>query len=181
MLPRADAREAEQIAMATARENGLRLPQELARRIVDLANGDRALMAIEIEKLVLYLDAAPEQPREATAEALDALSHGGLREADRLADRRVGASPILLELLDDRLRDVLHGEAAVHRGLLNPPECLRLGEAHLLVQQALGPIHELARLEALDHVGDLGLERDDLRSEERRVGKECRSRWSTYH
>ncbi len=69
-----DAREAEQIAMATARENGLRLPQELARRIVDLANGDRALMGIEIEKLVLYLDAAPEQPREATAEALDALS-----------------------------------------------------------------------------------------------------------
>ena len=23
--------------------------------------------------------------------------------------------------------------------------------------------------------------RDDLRSEERRVGKECRSRWSPYH
>ena len=25
------------------------------------------------------------------------------------------------------------------------------------------------------------LERDQLRSEERRVGKECRSRWSPYH
>lgn len=69
-----DAREAEQIAVAIARENGLRLPSELARRIVDLANGDRALMAGEIEKLTLYLDAAPEQPREATAAALDALS-----------------------------------------------------------------------------------------------------------
>lgn len=69
-----DAREAEQIAAAMAREGGLRLAPDLARRIVDLANGDRALMAGEIEKLILYLDAAPEHPREATAEALDALS-----------------------------------------------------------------------------------------------------------
>ncbi|EZP71878.1 DNA polymerase III subunit delta [Sphingomonas paucimobilis] len=69
-----DAREAEQIAAAMAREGGLRLAPDLARRIVDLASGDRALMAGEIEKLILYLDAAPEHPREATAEALDALS-----------------------------------------------------------------------------------------------------------
>lgn len=69
-----DARESEQIAVAIAREGGLRLPPELARRIVDLANGDRALMSGEIEKLILYLDAAPDQPREATEEALDALS-----------------------------------------------------------------------------------------------------------
>lgn len=69
-----DAREAEQIAIGLAREGGLRLPTELARRIVELANGDRALMAGEVEKLILYLDAAPDRPREATAEALDALS-----------------------------------------------------------------------------------------------------------
>lgn len=69
-----DAREAEQIAISIARESGLRLSSELARRIVALANGDRALMAGEVEKLILYLDAAPEHPREATAEALDALS-----------------------------------------------------------------------------------------------------------
>ena len=69
-----DAREAEQIAIGIAREGGLRLSTELARRIVELANGDRALMTGEIEKLILYLDAAPDRPREATAEALDALS-----------------------------------------------------------------------------------------------------------
>ncbi|MDO7835841.1 DNA polymerase III subunit delta [Sphingobium sp. HBC34] len=69
-----DAREAEQIAIGIAREGGLRLPTELARRIVALANGDRALMAGEIEKLILYLDAAPDRPCEASAEALDALS-----------------------------------------------------------------------------------------------------------
>lgn len=69
-----DAREAEQIAIGIAREGGLRLPTELARRIVALANGDRALMAGEIEKLILYLDAAPDRPCEASVEALDALS-----------------------------------------------------------------------------------------------------------
>ncbi|MDX3900586.1 MAG: DNA polymerase III subunit delta [Sphingobium sp.] len=69
-----DAREADQIAIAIAREGGLRLPIELARRISALTGGDRALMTGEIEKLILYLDAAPDRPAEATAEALDALS-----------------------------------------------------------------------------------------------------------
>lgn len=69
-----DAREAEQIAIAIAREGGLRLSSELGRRIADLTNGDRTLMAGEVEKLILYLDAAPDRPREATEEALDALS-----------------------------------------------------------------------------------------------------------
>ena len=35
-------------------------------------------------------------------------------------------------------------------------------QAHLLVEEALRAVDELAGLEALDHVGDLGLERDDL-------------------
>jgi len=69
-----DAREAEQIAIGMARDLGLRLPSDIARRIVGLANGDRALMQGEVEKLALYLDATPDQPCEATSEALDALS-----------------------------------------------------------------------------------------------------------
>jgi len=69
-----DEREAGQIAIAQAREFGLRLSPDLARRIAELTGNDRALMAGEIEKIALYLDAAPERPAEATAEALDALS-----------------------------------------------------------------------------------------------------------
>lgn len=69
-----DAREAEQIAIGLAREGGLRLSTDLARRIVEGTHGDRALMAGEVEKLILYLDAAPDRPTEATAQALDALS-----------------------------------------------------------------------------------------------------------
>lgn len=69
-----DEREAAQIAQAQARELGLRLSTDLARRIADITGNDRALMAGEVEKLALYLDASPAQPMEATAEALDALS-----------------------------------------------------------------------------------------------------------
>lgn len=76
-----DAREAEQIVMAAAREGGLRLSVDLARQIVELTGGNRALMSAEVEKLVLYLDAAPDRPRDATAEALDALS-AGMVDAD---------------------------------------------------------------------------------------------------
>lgn len=75
-----EARDAEQIAVAIARDGGLRLPTELARRIVENTGSDRALMAQEIEKLCLYLDASPERPMEATGEALAALSAGPQEE-----------------------------------------------------------------------------------------------------
>ena len=40
-------------------------------------------------------------------EPLHPLAHGGLGEPDRLADRGVGAAAVLLQLLDDRLGDVV--------------------------------------------------------------------------
>ena len=42
-----------------------------------------------------------------------------------------------------------------------------------------GGFKSLEELRAVKGIGDASLER--LRSEERRVGKECRSRWSPYH
>ena len=56
-------------------------------------------------------------------------------------------------------------------------------------QQPLAPIDwklvdaGLGKAGALQPDGayKVGLPRSDLRSEERRVGKECRSRWSPYH
>ena len=47
--------------------------------------------------------AAVDQP-------LDALADGGLGQPDHLADGGVRAPAVLLELLDDRLRDVVEGE-----------------------------------------------------------------------
>ena len=68
-----DARDAAQIAETLAREAGLRLPRDLGRTLTISCSNDRSIMAQEIEKLALYLDAAPDRPAEATAEALEAI------------------------------------------------------------------------------------------------------------
>ncbi len=75
-----EGRDADQIAVGLARDQGLRLPAELARRISQTTGGDRALMGQEVEKLCLYLDAAPHRPAEATEAALNALSAESVEE-----------------------------------------------------------------------------------------------------
>src|SRR5256886_10468955 len=72
---------------------------------------------------------------------------------------------------------------------LRPPDSLRHAPLHLPARQRL--VQDLADLLDRDEVGDtrrvgaqVHLDLGDVRrprSEERRVGKECRSRWSPYH
>ena len=68
------------------------------------------------------------------------------------------------------------GQDAAYIGVAVPPD--DLAEAFDLAKEKLAGInctipHKKAVIELLDGV--------DTRSEERRVGKECRSRWSPYH
>ncbi|MBT2186368.1 DNA polymerase III subunit delta [Sphingobium nicotianae] len=72
-----EGRNAEALAVTMARELGLELPGDLARRLVALTGGERGLLAGEIEKIALYLDASSEEPKAATQEALDALGAEG--------------------------------------------------------------------------------------------------------
>ena len=72
-----DARSGEQVALGMARERGLILSSDLARRLVALSSGERGLLASEIDKLAFYVDATPEAPKEAHADALDALAAEG--------------------------------------------------------------------------------------------------------
>jgi len=53
---------------------GVHLGGELAERIARAANLDVRLAASEVEKLALYLDAAPQAPRQADRHTLDAIS-----------------------------------------------------------------------------------------------------------
>lgn len=61
---------AEGLVTTMAREQGLRLGAGVAARIVRASDGDRAIMASEVEKLALYLDAATDHPRDASADDL---------------------------------------------------------------------------------------------------------------
>ncbi|TGX53324.1 DNA polymerase III subunit delta [Sphingomonas gei] len=65
--------DAARLATTVAREHGLRLTGDVPQRLASATGGDRAILAREIEKLALYLDAAPERPRDADGEALDAI------------------------------------------------------------------------------------------------------------
>lgn len=73
--------DAERIVEQNARELGMRLGPNVARRLALAAGGDRAVVARELEKLALYLDAAPDRVREADEDALDAIG-ADLTEAE---------------------------------------------------------------------------------------------------
>lgn len=66
--------DAARLATTVAREHGLRLTGDVPQRLAAATGGDRAILTREVEKLALYLDAAPDRPRDADGTALDAIS-----------------------------------------------------------------------------------------------------------
>lgn len=63
----------ETLAVSVGRAYGLRMQPGVAVRLGANCLGDRAVLEREIEKLALYLDAAPDRPREASEDALAAI------------------------------------------------------------------------------------------------------------
>ena len=90
-----EGQDADRLAMAMARDAGLRLSgSDVGKRLAAAASGDRAILAQEIEKFALYLDAAPDRPGELDYAALDALgadSDDG--DTARLVDAVMGGNP----------------------------------------------------------------------------------------
>lgn len=86
--------EADKIAIGIAREHGLRTVGGTATRIASAAGGDRAVMTRELEKFALFLDAAPERPRELDDAALDAIGADiGDSEMSRAIDAAIDGGP----------------------------------------------------------------------------------------
>jgi DNA polymerase-3 subunit delta len=80
--------EADRLVLAMARDVGLRMRPDVGRRLASATGGDRALIGQELEKLALYVDAAPDRPGDIDHDALDAL--GAATEEGDLG-RLVGA------------------------------------------------------------------------------------------
>jgi DNA polymerase-3 subunit delta len=68
-----EGQEAERLVVDMARAEGLIVRSDVARRLADACAGNRAILALELQKLALYLDSAPERPQPLDHEALDAV------------------------------------------------------------------------------------------------------------
>lgn len=68
-----DARDAERLVADLGGMEGLRMQSSVAARIAESCANDRRMIAQELSKFALYLDASPNGPKELDSEALDVL------------------------------------------------------------------------------------------------------------
>ncbi len=68
-----DERDAIPLAIGIARELGVRLAPETARILAQACANDRAVMAQEIEKMSLFLDASPDRPKDAGVDVIESI------------------------------------------------------------------------------------------------------------
>ncbi|HWH21694.1 MAG TPA: DNA polymerase III subunit delta [Allosphingosinicella sp.] len=68
-----EGRDADRLVLDMAKEVGLSMRPDLARRIAEAAGGNRAVVAQELAKLALFVDAAPERPKQVDFDAVDAI------------------------------------------------------------------------------------------------------------
>lgn len=76
-----EGRDAERMVTAMAQELGLRCGDGVPARLAAATGADRAVLARELDKLALYLDAAPERPAVLAEEVLDTCG-AALEEGD---------------------------------------------------------------------------------------------------
>ncbi len=79
-------RDAEGVVEDLARKEGLRLSPGIAARIAAAAGADRAVIAQELAKIALYLDAGPESPATVDRDTLEEVGAGTEGDSTRLGD-----------------------------------------------------------------------------------------------
>ncbi len=119
-----DGRDAERIALDLGRQYGLSMRPDVGRRLADSTAANRALIERELEKLAIYLDAAPERPKTLEHDALDAVG-AAAEEGDlsRLVDSVAGGDngqldAELLRLSGEGINGILLIRATLRRMLL---------------------------------------------------------------
>jgi DNA polymerase-3 subunit delta len=93
------------------RRFGLKISPPVAARLADSAGNDQAIITQELHKLSLYVDAAPEAPRELDHAALDAVGADSAEgDFQRLADLALDGS---MEELSGELSRLASGSNAI--------------------------------------------------------------------
>jgi DNA polymerase-3 subunit delta len=95
--------DAERMVIEVGRRFGLKISPPVAARIAASSGNDQAIVAQELQKLALYIDASPQSPKELDHEAIDAVG-ADTAEGDflRLAD--LALSGDLCALADELAR-----------------------------------------------------------------------------
>lgn len=107
-----EGQDAERLVIDLARRVGLKVAPAVAARIAASAGNDQAVIAQELEKLSLYLDASPHSPRELEHEAVDAVGADTAEgDVQRLADLALGGA--MVELADEMARLPSGGAEAI--------------------------------------------------------------------
>jgi DNA polymerase-3 subunit delta len=78
---------AERMVIDLGRRFGLKISPPVAARLADTAGNDQAIIAQELQKLALYVDASPQAPKELDHSAIDAVGAANAEgDLQRLAD-----------------------------------------------------------------------------------------------
>ena len=133
-----EAADIDQVAIELGRALGLRIGRDVARRLSASAGGDRAILASEIEKLALYADASPDQPREAEHGMLDAIG-ADMGEADltRFTDAVLGGDEAVLDAEVTRLVQEGREGVGLVRALL--PQLIQLAAIRAEIDRGASP------------------------------------------
>jgi DNA polymerase-3 subunit delta len=93
-----DGRDADRMVLDMARAHGLQMSPDIARRIAEANGANRAIVAQELAKFALYVDAAPERPKPVDHDVIDAVGAAS-EEGDlsRLVDSVSGGDPATLQ------------------------------------------------------------------------------------
>lgn len=114
-----DARDYVTLVGEPARALGLEVRGDVARRIAEGCGGNRALIAQELGKYALYLDAAPGTPKPLDHDAIDALgADSDEGDLSRLIDSVLGGDAATLEGEIGRLRAEGQEGIALTRAML---------------------------------------------------------------
>lgn len=107
-----EGRDADRMVIEAGRAEGLRIEPDLAARVAAACNANQSILAQELAKYALYLDAAPDRPKELTHDVADRLgADSGAGDMMRLGDLALaGRAQDLFEELD---RVALTGNEAI--------------------------------------------------------------------
>ncbi len=68
-----EGRDADQMVIGAGRSEGLRIEREIASRLAAACGNNLAIVAQELAKFAIFLDAAPDRPRDLSHEVIDLL------------------------------------------------------------------------------------------------------------